>query len=136
MDRKEIKMKAFDLEKAKNGGQVYTRDGRKVQILDYNYKYRYLSDGVVRSAIVGKIIINSKTEELKVWTINGFAQENEVRHHSDLVMDSERHDGWINIYNNGDYKCGQGVYPSKEIAEAKGKEYGSYVATVKVRWKE
>jgi len=62
---KQEKLLPFDIEKAKAGAKVVTREGRDVVIYDYS-----LNDPN-RYVIAGKVIYQSGTERIESWTRGG-----------------------------------------------------------------
>ena len=128
-------LREFDLEAAKSGKPVCTRDGRKVRILCYDRN-------AVKYHIVALIECKgfpNKEEEIKVYDNDGKYFANGESPH-DLMMLPERKEGWINIYPN-ELKIksclavsGDKVYPTKEIAEYHALH--DCIATVPVEWQE
>lgn len=122
-------MKEFDIEAAKNGAPVQTRDGRPARIICWDRK------GLPYPIVV--LIDNDGKEWLETYSRNGkfcikensplYLEENSPL---DLVMAPTKKEGWINIYP--DYTAG--VYNTKEEAdEYKGE---TRVACVHVEWEE
>ena len=122
-------MKQFSLEEyLKNPNQkVVTRDGRKVTILCTNYStkpiiaeiedlghsYSFFSDGT--ASIEGDDACN------------------------DLFFDTEKHEGWVNLYLDANYNShtpGACIYKSKKSAEKEGKSCKNYITTAKIEWEE
>lgn len=128
-------MKAFNLEQAKKGRCVCTRDGHEVQILDYDYKCHYFSNNVTRQTIVGKVKLDDGEEELRVWSLDGFIHEDKSPHEFDLFLSRERCKGWINIFRTDSITySGSTIYLTKEEAEnGKGNEC---VDTIEIKWKD
>lgn len=130
-------MKEFDLEAAKSGKKVMTRDGRNVRIVCFDMK-----DPVKPIvALVEEIVhyefpeAHDKIQEaLVMYSPQGKAGDM----HNDLVMATEKKVGWVNIYTE---PCGDrsviGVYPNQHEAEEdafKGDEKA--IATTKIEWEE
>lgn len=84
-------MKPFDIELAKQGKPVCTRDGRKARIICFDRYNRQLR------CIVALVTESTGLEELYAYTLEGKISSNEKSDH-DLVMVSEKKTGWINIY--------------------------------------
>lgn len=85
-------MKPFNLEEAKAGKPVCTREGKDVVIIDYNYKCTYDGyDGNI--LLIGKVIQEDGTEEAVAYYQDG--RERMDGHNSrDLFMKTEKHEGW------------------------------------------
>jgi len=69
---KQEKLLPFDIEKAKAGAKVVTRDGRDVVIYDYSLNdpnNSYVIAG--RYVIAGKVIYQSGSERIGAWTRGG-----------------------------------------------------------------
>lgn len=109
-------MKPFDLEAAKNGAAVCTRDGRDARIICFDRK---LDCNSVERQIIALIERDYK-EILEIFTKDGKCRSIGDSG-SDLFMKSVKKEGWINIYP-GVYKsrlaCSSDVYNSKEYAKS------------------
>lgn len=70
-------MKPFDLEEAKAGKKVCTRNGFPVRIIDYNFK------GHGEHNLIGVVEIDDSTEVCHVFTENG---TNECHEGNQLFM--------------------------------------------------
>lgn len=126
-------MKEFNLEEyLKNPNrEVFTRDGRKVRIICTD------KSGLYTHPIVALITIPSGEEIVKCFWEDG----TEVRgdnSRNDLFFAPEKHNGWVNILNcpNGDFISHTRIFKSKEDAEKVGKNFGSYLTTIKIEWEE
>lgn len=133
-------LKPFDLEAAKAGKPVYTRDGRKARIICFDVKRK---DG---KNIVA--LIPSKEypgfEDLVAYPNNGNyhgGHEND----GDLMMLPEKKEGWVNIYNrnrprtsseNCYIMTGVSVFETKEGAISYIDKDKEYIDTVKIEWEE
>ena len=122
-------MKAFSLEEyLKNPNRkVVTRDGKSVKILCTNL----ISDKPVVAQIEGTGYSRSYTKDGKCSLCQDsiddlfFAPEKK-----------EKHEGWINIYKNGNDFRGEYIYPSEKEASNEGKRLYNYIATTKIEWEE
>lgn len=130
MEEKKLNLKPFDLEAAKAGKPVCTRDGRKARIICFDAKRK---DGKNIMAL-----IPSKEypgfEDLVAYPNNGNyhgGHEND----GDLMMLPQKKEGWINLCknNHGD-TLAIGVFPSRE--EAVSNCPPSYLSTIKIEWEE
>lgn len=124
-------MKEFDLELAKKGAKVCTRDGRSVRILcfdasDREYPIIALGDED------GREFVYSYTNE-------GKFDKNMDKCKKDLMLVGEKHEGWVivlrNIYTNSIKTMGC-VYDTKEQALEIGKEMGGFINVTKIEWEE
>ena len=120
-------LKPFNLEAAKAGKPVCTRDGRNVRIICFDTKRRD------KKSIIALVPNKDRPEfeDLIAYPNNGNyygGHEND----GDLMMLPERKEGWVNIYALN--TC----YSSKEEAEANiDRDYEhEYVRTVKIEWEE
>ena len=57
---------------------------------------------------------------------------------NDLFFDTEKHEGWINLYRNEDgiSWISPNYFKSKKEAEKEGKCYTCSVTTIKIEWEE
>jgi len=127
MEEKKLNLKPFDIQKAREGKPVCTRDGRKARIICFDSK----NDS--QRPIIALITDNNR-ELLYEYTIEG-KDDFALRTYSgtsDLMMLPERKEGWVNVYALN--TC----YSSKEEAEANiDQDYEhEYVRTVKIEWEE
>ena len=128
MKEKKLNLKTFDIQKAREGKHVCTRDGRKARIICFDRKFYY--DGYNYPIVA---MVNGNDNELiHAYTQDGLLignKESEL----DLMMLPERKEGWVNVYKGGllDTKS----YPTKKEAFDKACPEG-YVDTVKVCWEE
>ncbi len=121
-------LKPFDLEAAKAGTPVMTRDGRPVRILCTDFK----NDGYpVVAAILegGEELLCSYNEQgrLCMKSVGG----------CDLFMAPIKRTGWVNICHDkfGDSR-GCFLYKTKEEAEEHARHREDYITTVPVEWEE
>lgn len=122
-------MRPFNIEEAKEGKPVCTRDGRPVRILCLD----------VAGELIYKIValvMESGTEYLHRYMENG-RYNNNKENKSDLMMAPEKKEGWINIYHAPSFHYpGDHVYDSKKKAFEMREIYSSYVNTIKIEWEE
>lgn len=119
-------MKPFDIEKAKAGHPVCTRDGRKARIICFDRMGVY------------PIVALIQKEEIEVchfYTKDGKCVE-ETNY--DLMMASEKKTGWINIYplkHEGRvsiiHSC---IYKTQK--DAKEGASRDCIATIPIEWEE
>ena len=122
----ELNLKPFDLEAAKAGKPVCTRDGRKARIICFDRNDLYPIVALIECED-GKEIIGaySKEGQTEIYEIKG----------TNLMMLPEKKEGWVNVYNSHEVVTfSHNPYDTKEEAmKDKGKYY---IDTIKVEWKE
>lgn len=112
-------LKPFDLETAKAGKPVCTRDGRKARIICFDLK----NEEYPIVAAIG----NDSSETLLCYTINGEIVKGNYKSDKDLMMLPEKRKGWINIHQYD-------VYKTKEEAEAKVFDKANYLTTIEIEY--
>ena len=126
-------MKPFNLEEAKAGAPVCTRDGQPVRIVCYDLK------GYKSYPILALIENTVGAESTMSYALNGH-QSLDSETGIDLMMASVKREGWVNLYT-----CHSGatatdqctLYPSEKEARSHIlKDNGVYVATVKIEWED
>ena len=123
MEEKKPNLKPFDLEAAKAGKPVFTRDGRKARIICFDTK----GDPCPIIALVEENGIESAYHYDK----NGQNAYNKSK--LDLMMLPEKKEVWVNVYKGGllDTKS----YNTRKEAFDKACPR-DYVDTVKISWYE
>lgn len=125
-------MKPFDLEKAKAGAPLCTREGFRARIICFD------ADND-RFPIVALIKDSNSSNEYPVsLTKKGRFSDGEADSKKDLLMVGEKKEGWINIYEASIERCIGVVHKSKEEAmrmKVNEKDV-TYKATVRVEWEE
>ena len=126
MKEKKLNLKPFDLEVAKAGKLVCTRDGRKARIICFDAKGTHPIIALVSDPDI------ECTEIPFCYTNDGFYNNPNCESNHDLMILPEKKEGWVNIYTLN--TC----YSSKEEAEANiDRDYeDEYVRTVKIKWEE
>lgn len=127
MEEKKLNLKEFDLEAAKAGKPVCTRDGRKARIICFDLNNKNFP-------IVA--IINCDTEENAYqYDIDGVCDEHD--NNLNLMMLPQKKEGWVNIYTSFDgVETGIDVYETEEIAKKNVDNSTSYLGTIKIEWEE
>lgn len=129
MGEKKLNLKPFDLEAAKAGKPVCTRDGRKARIICFDKK-------AVRPIVVLVEGVNG-TEVAISYRLDGRRGDNCLEASDDLMMLPEKKEGWINIYKGGKLDADY-LYPSK--ADAVENIFqpmeDNYIDTIKLTWEE
>ena len=117
-------LKPFDLQKAKAGKPVCTRDGRKARIICFDYAGETGDYPIV--ALVSYNKGNNRYERVLKYTSDGlFNKYGDCKHDEDLMMLPEKKEGWINV------KKDASLFKSREEAERNcTKDY----ATVRVEF--
>lgn len=132
MEEKKLNLKEFDLEAAKAGKPVCTRDGRKARIICFDAKRK---DGKNIMALIPSKEY-PEFEDLVAYPNNGNyhgGHEND----GDLMMLHQKKEGWINIYTCYDgVETGISIYKTKEIAKKEVDNDSSYLDTIKIEWEE
>ena len=101
MEDNKLNLKPFDLEAAKSGKPVCTRDGRKARIICFDRDW---------DMSIVALVSDSLGESVHYYLSNGkvdFYKQND----EDLMMLPEKKEGWININKDA------GLFKSKEEAE-------------------
>ena len=122
-------MKPFDLEAAKAGKPVCTRDGRKARIICFDAK----GDKPIIA-----LVEMGTAETPNNYPIDGKAVSAKEAS-CDLMMLPEKKEGWVNVYrDNFGLNCST-VYDNKDIALSRidrNEEDTVYIDTVKISWEE
>lgn len=115
-------LKPFDLDAAKSGKPVCTRDGRKARIICFDAKGDFP---------IAALVETNNIEEVYLYTNNGLfhLESNDLESSSDLMMLSEKRSGWAKI------RKGINLYDTKKEADRKMIGNDEYV-TAKVEWEE
>ena len=113
-------LKSFDLEAARSGKPVCTRDGRRARIICF--------DKEGEQSIVA-LIKNDEDEGVYTFFSNGHSISKTNEFASDLMMLPEKKEGWANVYKDL-------VYDTKDEALARKSESRGYIDTIKVSWEE
>lgn len=125
MGEKKLNLKEFNLEAAKAGKPVCTRDGRKARIICFDTinKGNYPIIALLEDKGCKAIFYYNKDGKCNVGT--------EI----DLMMLPEKKEGWINIYKDfEDTVCC--VYPTEKEALEDGETEKDYITTIKIEWEE
>lgn len=107
-------MKPFNLDEAKAGKPVITRDGRDVRIVCFDRKHEDFTILVLIPDVSG-------IEFGEFFNDKGVCTVNKVSSDYDLFMKSERITGWVNVYPTADLFFAANLssaYKTKELADA------------------
>ena len=130
MEEKKSNLKPFNLEAAKAGKPVCTRDGRKARII---------SCSLMNKNFPIAAIVEGEEENVYQFEANGVCDEHDEN--LDLMMLPEKKEGYVNLYHNCNdryaaYLGNNVIYKDKEFAEDMGRGDINYIKTVKVQWEE
>ena len=120
-DKEENKpsLKEFDLEAAKSGKSICTRDGRKARIICFDAK----GDKPIIA-----LVEMGTAETPNNYPIDGKAVSAKESS-CDLMMLAEKKEGWVNVYKNQ-------IHDTPESAEEGHKGTADYIKTIRVEWEE
>ena len=125
MEEKKLNLKPFDLEAAKAGKPVCTRDGRKVRIICF--------DAECNKPIVA-LIYDCNKETVFQYLKSGRFFVDQIDKY-DLMMLPRKKEGWLNIYKDfEDTVCC--VYATEKEALEDGETEKDYITTIKIEWEE
>ena len=128
MEEKKLNLKPFDIQKAKEGKPVCTRDGHKARIICFDYNGEAGDYPIV--ALVHYNKGNKCYERVLKYTSDGlFNKYGDCQHDDDLMMLPEKKEGWVNVYKDS-------VYDTKDEALIGRSESRGYITTVKINWEE
>ena len=128
MEKNKLNLKPFDIQKAREGKPVCTRDGRKARIICFDRK-----DIKPIVALVTFIDGTSVIEKAFYYFEDGYHLSKNDKNNYDLMILPEKKEGWVNVYKGGllDTKS----YPTKKEAFDKACPEG-YVDTINISWEE
>ena len=127
-DMEEKKLKPFDLEAAKLGKPVCTRDGRKARVLCYDFKQNEEYPILVA-------VENKHGKECALLYSNDGISEMYKSSNNELVMFPMKRTGYINIYDNN--RVCEKIFETEEKAEiAANSTPDKYIKTIKIEWEE
>ena len=133
MEEKELNLKPFDIQKAREGKPVCTRDGRKARIVCFDAK----GDQPIIALVEAKGNKDALIEKVERYFINGHSVFEVRETNDDLMMLPEKKEGWVNIYNNGGTYYSKYIYKTEKEATGQADTiYPNHVATVKIEWEE
>lgn len=122
-ETKKSNLKPFNLEEAKAGKPVYTRDGHKARIICFDRKLYH--DGYNYPIVA--MVKDNDNELVYAYTQDGLLVGN-MEGGLDLMMLAEKKEGWVNVYKDNLYNT------ESEAKKAHLKE--GYIDTIKISWKE
>ena len=116
-------MKPFNLEAAKAGAPVVTRNGKKARIICFD-----LNNG--EYVLIALITHDNGREEIVSAKKDGLRFPNSEHSVYDLFMASVKKEGWLNIYPNEKVE----MWPTKDLA-GRNSDW-NIVDCVRVEWEE
>lgn len=134
MGEKKLNLKPFDLEAAKAGKPVCTRDGRKARIISFDRKFLFKG---VSYPIIALVEDTAKEETVYGYNEKGkVIIENGTPYKDDLMMLPQKKEGWVRIYISASnvYYLSSNIYKTEE--EAKHSSDCCYVGVSKISWEE
>ena len=121
-------LKPFNLEAAKAGKPVCTRDGIKARIICFDFK----NGEYPIVAIIG----NDSSETLLSYTINGEIVKGNYKSEKDLMMLTEKKEGWVNVYYNQSKDLYYFSIAFKNKKEALEQKFNGCIDTIKIQWEK
>ena len=124
-------MKPFDLEKAKAGAPVQTRNGKPARIICFDALYEKPICAFVTE--FGMTHVFFYDEEGCCYT------EHTRENNYDLMMVSVEKTGWVNIYEISGERHVSCIYPDKKTAckkQASEAVLGKYIDCIEISWEE
>lgn len=108
-------MKPFNLEKAKQGAKVITREGRKVEILTFSRRHPYFP--------IVALVDEGDEEVIRMYTNEGRYYTTDTDSYLDLMMAPTK--VYMNVYRVGNtYELGRNTFSTKEKAmDCRGTDY-------------
>ena len=141
MKEKKLNLKPFDLEAAKAGMTVCTRDGRKARIICFDR-----INGDYYKIVACVTAFDGDFEEVLFYGIDGYIVDSQNPKDEDLMMLPGKKEGWVNVYDaDTTFRFVEGmVYNTKDEAIQRAKEEvtngqrekNEYVDTIKISWEE
>ena len=126
-------MKPFDINLAKQGHPVCTRDGRPARVICWDCKNHMGEDD---TPIVALVQLSDGGEYPYCYYENGLFTDRHTDKR-DLMMAPVKHEGWVNIYRDGGwFGTSVKVYQTKEGAIKEAVDDKTYIGTTKIEWEE
>ena len=123
-------MKEFDLEKAKAGAPVCTRDGRPARIICWDYQGHDWEKEEDKFPIIA-LVKCYDGERAFLYRETGKTRDKKI----DLMMAPVKHEGWVLI--DPEPHCMAHIYDTREEAEKDAeREMIDYLAIAHIEWEE
>ena len=130
MEEKKLNLKPFDIQKAREGKPVCTRDGRKARIICFDFQ------SIENTPIVAAVQVTDKQEVIANYYEDGRRFVDGISE-LDLMMLPEKKEGWVNVYKGIDgVTLSQYPYTSKDEAIKESDILFGRIDTIKVSWEE
>lgn len=126
----EQKFKPFDLEAAKAGAPVMTRDGRPARILAFDV------ENAGYPVVVAIKTSTGKCESVELFTEQGQFDEDAKEDNRDLFMAPTKHRAWVNVHKIGSQYVLTSNFATEESAVQQGQNSDTYITTVPIEWEE
>ena len=130
-DKEECKssLKEFDLEAAKAGKPVCTRDGRKARIICFDKQNDYYP-------IIALVIVDEKECIFQYTNKGEYLDGNDNTRCNDLIILFKKKEGWVNVYKgSGGISVYPRIYKSRDEAVSDN-TVANRIDTVKITWEE
>ena len=125
-------LKPFDLNSAKAGKPVCTRDGRKARIICFDR-----INGDYYKIVACVTAFDGDFEEVLFYGIDGYIVDSQNPKDEDLMMPTEKKEGWVNVYKGIDgVTFSKYPYTSKDEAIKESDILFGRIDTIKVSWEE
>ena len=124
-------MKPFNLEEAKAGKPVCTRDDRAARIICFDAAN-------MDFPIVALVMDESDEESPETYTVDGCYSISSGDRDYDLFMAPTQHTVWVNLYRRHDMSiyAGSAVYPSEQDARASRSGAPCYIGTFPITYED
>ena len=123
MEEKKLNLKPFDIQKAREGKPVCTRDGHKARIICFDAKGMH-------QPIIALLTQDNGIEHIETYYSDGrFNDDSNSQSDYDLMMLPEKKEGWVNVYKNQ-------IHDTPESAEGGHKGITDYIKTIRVEWED
>ena len=127
-------MRRFNLEEAKEGAKVCTRDGREARIICFDCK----SCDNLRPIIALVDDDDLGSEKVESYNYEGRKFFTSINP-EDLMLSGEKHVGWVNIFKPHIISRGRAmsmVYNTREEAIKNIGNRFNYITTIQIKWEE
>lgn len=123
-------MKPFDIQKARDGAEVCTRDGRKARIICF--------DANNTRPIIALVEEDYGIEFAEGYCKDGHCFNSEINTPNDLMLAAEKKTAWVNVYRDD---LGHNLFSlaHKDRESAEKFKYiwpWTYITTTKIEWEE
>lgn len=135
MEEEKLNLKPFNLEAAKAGKPVCTRNGHKARVVCFN-RYSVDNNAPIVACVKSYDSDNKEFEDVIIYREDGSLFESHLQHPFDLMMLPEKHDGWVNVYRDFNIVHAKNIFDTREEALKNIGGGENCVATVKIEWEE